>query len=88
MLKKLMSIFKSDTPDKKPTQPSKTKTSSSKSKPKVQPTRIGELGEHKINIQLEQLPKRCKYVSPTTKRSGIYLSFHSRSVADLAWTQN
>ncbi|WP_431785537.1 nuclease-related domain-containing protein [Paenibacillus lactis] len=63
MLKKLMSIFKSDTPDKKPTQPSKTKTSSSKPKPKVQPTRIGELGEHKINIQLDQLPKGCKYVS-------------------------
>jgi len=66
MLKKLMSMFKSNTPDKKPTQPSKTsktKTSSSKPKPKVQPTRIGELGEHKINIQLDQLPKGCKYVS-------------------------
>lgn len=63
MLKKLISIFKSDTSDKKPTQPSKTKTSSSKPKPKVQPTRIGELGEHKINIQLDQLPKGCKYVS-------------------------
>lgn len=63
MLKKLMSIFKSDTADKNPTQPSKNKTSSSKPKPKVQPTRIGELGEHKINIQLDQLPKGCKYVS-------------------------
>lgn len=64
MLKKLMLIFKSNTPDKKkPSQPSKTKTSSSKPKPKVQPTRIGELGEHKINIQLDQLPKGCKYVS-------------------------
>lgn len=63
MLKKLMSIFKSDTSNKEPTQPSKTKTSSSKPKPRVQPTRIGELGEHKINIQLDQLPKVCKYVS-------------------------
>lgn len=62
MLKKLMSMFKSDTSDKKPTQPS-TKTSSRKPKPKVQPTRIGELGEHKINIQLDQLPKGCKSVS-------------------------
>lgn len=62
MLKKLMSMFKSNTPDKKPTKPS-TKTSSRKLKPKVQPTRIGELGEHKINIQLDQLPKGCKYVS-------------------------
>lgn len=32
-------------------------------KGKVAPTRIGELGEHKINIQLDQLPKECKHVS-------------------------
>lgn len=63
MLKKLMSIFKPDTPDNKPSQRSKTKVASSKPKPKVQPTRIGELGEHKINIQLDQLPKGCKYIS-------------------------
>ncbi|WP_342476873.1 nuclease-related domain-containing protein [Paenibacillus sp. FSL H7-0350] len=34
-----------------------------KAKPKVAPTRIGELGEHKINIQLNQLPKECKFLS-------------------------
>lgn len=34
-----------------------------KYKPKVAPTRIGELGEHKINIQLDQLPKDCKFLS-------------------------
>lgn len=34
-----------------------------KAKPKVAPTRIGELGEHKINIQLDQLPKECKSLS-------------------------
>lgn len=34
-----------------------------KAKPKVAPTRIGELGEHKINIQLDQLPKDCKSLS-------------------------
>ncbi|KWX87200.1 NERD nuclease [Paenibacillus riograndensis] len=34
-----------------------------KVKPKVAPSRIGELGEHKINIQLDQLPKDCKSLS-------------------------
>jgi hypothetical protein len=29
---------------------------------KVESTRIGELGEYKINIQLNQLPKDCKYL--------------------------
>jgi len=29
----------------------------------VEATRIGELGEYKINIQLDQLPKNCKYLS-------------------------
>lgn len=32
-------------------------------KSKVVPTRIGELGEYKINIQLDQLPKNCRYLS-------------------------
>jgi len=32
-------------------------------KPKIESTRIGELGEYKINIQLDQLPKDCRYVS-------------------------
>lgn len=60
-----MSLFKSsDNTKKKLAQhTNKTKTSGSDTKPKVQPTRIGELGEHKINIQLDQLPKGCKYVS-------------------------
>ncbi|WP_405107104.1 nuclease-related domain-containing protein [Paenibacillus sp. FSL K6-1217] len=39
------------------------KAQASKAKPKVAPTRIGELGEHKINIQLDQLPKDCKSLS-------------------------
>jgi hypothetical protein len=30
---------------------------------RVKPTRIGELGEYKINIQLDQLPKECRYLS-------------------------
>jgi len=30
---------------------------------RVKPTRIGELGEYKINIQLDQLSKECRYLS-------------------------
>lgn len=58
-------MFKSsDKPKKKQAQhTNKAKTSGNTAKPKVQPTRIGELGEHKINIQLDQLPKGCKYLS-------------------------
>ncbi|MEQ2525148.1 nuclease-related domain-containing protein [Bacillaceae bacterium CLA-AA-H227] len=32
-------------------------------KPKVKNTRIGDIGEYKINIQLDQLPKTFKYLS-------------------------
>lgn len=32
-------------------------------KVKVQPNRIGDIGEYKINIQLDQLPKDSKYLS-------------------------
>ncbi|QYR20977.1 NERD domain-containing protein [Paenibacillus sp. sptzw28] len=59
MLKKLLSWFTSDkAPAKKP--PAKT---ASPPKRKIESTRIGELGEYKINIQLDQLPKECKYLS-------------------------
>jgi hypothetical protein len=57
MLKALMSLFKKSEP--KPAQ-AVHKVQAQKSKPKVAPTRIGELGEHKINIQLDQLPKECR----------------------------
>ncbi|MFI2859240.1 nuclease-related domain-containing protein [Paenibacillus sp. JSM ZJ436] len=67
MLKKLLSLFKSSTPDKKkPAQSNKANApsrSKPKPKPKVEPTRIGQLGEHKINIQLDQLPKGCNFLS-------------------------
>ncbi|WP_238654062.1 nuclease-related domain-containing protein [Paenibacillus piscarius] len=56
-LKKLFQ--KSDT---KPPQAAH-KTQAPKAKPKVASTRIGDLGEHKINIQLDQLPKDCKFLS-------------------------
>lgn len=32
-------------------------------KPRIDPSRIGDLGEHKINIQLDQLPRDIKYIS-------------------------
>ena len=38
-------------------------------KPKVAPERIGELGEHKINIQLDQLPKECRFVTDLMVRN-------------------
>lgn len=60
MFKSLLSLFKKS--DAKPPQAAR-KASAPKSKPKVAPTRIGELGEHKINIQLDQLPKECKSLS-------------------------
>ncbi|MFD2611277.1 nuclease-related domain-containing protein [Paenibacillus gansuensis] len=60
MLKKLLALFSSE-PSKqaKPSKPAAPKPK----KKKIESTRIGELGEHKINIQLDQLPKECKYLS-------------------------
>jgi hypothetical protein len=58
MFKKILAMFKR-TPAVPKFQPSK----SSKPRKKVESTRIGELGEYKINIQLDQLPKDCKYLS-------------------------
>lgn len=60
MLKNLLSLFKKS--DSKPPQAVRN-APTSKPKSKVAPTRIGELGEHKINIQLDQLPKECKSLS-------------------------
>lgn len=60
MLKNLLSLFKRS--DSKPPQAVRN-APTSKPKSKVAPTRIGELGEHKINIQLDQLPKECKSLS-------------------------
>ncbi|OME01124.1 NERD nuclease [Paenibacillus odorifer] len=60
MFKALLSLFKKS--DTKPPQAVR-KAQTPKSKPRVASTRIGELGEHKINIQLDQLPKECKSLS-------------------------
>jgi len=53
---------------KRSSQPVK-KQNTQRNKPKVAPERIGELGEHKINIQLDQLPKACKAVSDLMVRN-------------------
>ncbi|MFS0726430.1 nuclease-related domain-containing protein [Paenibacillus sp. 1P07SE] len=60
MFKKLISFFASK-PASSP--PSKTVQTKQPAKPKVAPTRIGELGEHKISIQLDQLPKDCRHLN-------------------------
>lgn len=66
MFKKLLSLFQDkNTPKqhKKSGKSQKVKSMSTKPRPKIESTRIGELGEHKINIQLDQLPKECKSLS-------------------------
>lgn len=75
MLKKLISFFRSK-PAKTASKPAPKASQAKKpAKPKVAPTRIGELGEHKINIQLDQLSKEYQHLNdlliPNSKaRSG------------------
>jgi len=59
MFKKLFSKFTNDSTKQKSTE----KKNSQRNKPNVEPTRIGEIGEYKINIQLDQLAKNYKYLS-------------------------
>jgi hypothetical protein len=59
MISKLFVKFSKKEPEKLPIVVEKPK----KDKSKIAPTRIGELGEYKINIQLDQLPKKCRYIS-------------------------
>lgn len=47
-------------------------------KNKVQPTRIGDIGEYKINIQLDQLLKGCKYLSDLLIRNSKSNSGYSQ----------
>ncbi|KQO14717.1 nuclease-related domain-containing protein [Paenibacillus sp. Leaf72] len=60
MLNKFLAFFKKKSSEK-PVVP--RKSSKPPQRKKIEATRIGELGEHKINIQLDQLPKDCKYLS-------------------------
>jgi hypothetical protein len=59
MISKLFKKISKRESEKVPVADVKTKIE----KPKIAPTRIGELGEYKINIQLDQLPKECRYIS-------------------------
>ncbi|MFF2908382.1 nuclease-related domain-containing protein [Paenibacillus sp. NPDC057934] len=66
MFTKLKQWFK---PSSKATSPQKasnpkvsTRANASKAR-SIEASRIGELGEYKINIQLDQLPKETKYIS-------------------------
>jgi hypothetical protein len=61
MLSKLIAKLNKKKPTEK-IQVSKTHKPK-QNKNKVKPTRIGELGEYKINIQLDQLPRECRYLS-------------------------
>jgi len=58
MFKKILALFK-----RTPVVPMSKPKKISKERKKVESTRIGELGEYKINIQLDQLPKDYKYLS-------------------------
>ncbi|NHN34860.1 nuclease-related domain-containing protein [Paenibacillus agricola] len=64
MFKKILAMFK-----KSSIAPISIPSKSSKPRKKVESTRIGELGEYKINIQLDQLPKDCKYLSDLMVRN-------------------
>ncbi|MFD0619705.1 nuclease-related domain-containing protein [Paenibacillus sp. GCM10027629] len=59
MLNKLFALFKKESPKKTDV----SKNSKKPQRKRIEATRIGELGEHKINIQLDQLPSDCKYLS-------------------------
>lgn len=60
MLSKMLKGFSKKKPSKEDSIISTTKLKVSKAK--VTPTRIGEIGEYKVNIQLDQLPKNCRYL--------------------------
>ncbi|WP_057763322.1 nuclease-related domain-containing protein [Cytobacillus praedii] len=60
MLSKILKGFSKKKPSKEESITSTTKHKDSKAK--VTPARIGEIGEYKINIQLDQLSKNCRYL--------------------------
>ncbi|KIL37312.1 NERD nuclease [Cohnella kolymensis] len=75
MLKKLLGIFSSN---QSTVTTSKSAKKGEHKKPKIETTRIGELGEYKINIQLDQLPKGCKYLSDIMVRNAKSRSGYSQ----------
>ncbi|MFC5452384.1 nuclease-related domain-containing protein [Paenibacillus aestuarii] len=64
MFKKILSWFSSSNEKESPkSTPRKSSSSNAPKKRSIDSSRIGELGEYKINIQLDQLPKDTKYLS-------------------------
>lgn len=63
IIKSWFKIRNDDTTKKIPTSKTVSSEQNSAKKSKIAPSRIGELGEYKINIQLDQLPKDTKYIS-------------------------
>lgn len=59
MFKKLLAFLK---PSVGSVEQKKTKPRTTSPRKKIESTRIGELGEYKISIQLDQLPKECRYL--------------------------
>ncbi|MED1203284.1 nuclease-related domain-containing protein [Heyndrickxia acidicola] len=59
MISKLFAKLSKKEIEKPPTVVEKPK----KKESRISPSRIGELGEYKINIQLDQLPRECRYIS-------------------------
>lgn len=92
MFKKILSLFKA-TDKTEGAMTGKQEQPKTPKKPKVEASRIGELGEYKINIQLDQLPRNTKHLSdlliPNTRsRTGysqvdhVVLSHHGLFVIE------
>lgn len=65
---KLASLFKrSDKQDK--ARAKSTVATSNQQKRTVKPSRIGELGEYKIDVQLRQMPREIRYISDVLVRN-------------------
>lgn len=63
MFAKFFNMFKPKSNNKKAVKRTKYTSISATTKKKVDPARIGGLGEYKIDIQLSQLPKPSKYMN-------------------------
>lgn len=62
MLSKILKRFSKNNSSTNQDATTKTNDNNKESKSSVTSLRIGELGEYKINIQLDQLPKECRYL--------------------------
>lgn len=60
---KLTALFTKQKSDAKAGAKAGAKTGQEKAKRRIAPTRIGELGEFKIDVQLRQMPKEYRYIS-------------------------